>query len=54
MIRPKTLEKVERLERLIKLNPHISIRALAKRIGWDAGLYHAVKRKQRKQKESEK
>ena len=41
----KTLERIKRLEHLIKLNPDMSIRELAKNMGWDAPAYHQAKRK---------
>lgn len=41
----KTLDRIKRLEHLIKLNPDMSIRELAKLMGWDAGAYHQAKRK---------
>lgn len=41
----KTLERVKRLEHKMKLNPDMSIRELAKLMGWDAPAYHQAKRK---------
>ena len=41
----KTLDRIKRLEHLIKLNPDMSIRELAKNMGWDAPAHHQAKRK---------